>query len=77
MPVALQASNLTKALGYSRKYFQKAMTVKGTFEDFAEAVAVVGPWNALMQSRVTCCSALFGKTPSPLQSGKPCAHAWI
>ena len=43
MPRARQASNLTKALGYTRKFFQKAMTVKGTFKDFAEAVAVVGP----------------------------------
>ncbi|KAK9835038.1 hypothetical protein WJX81_006138 [Elliptochloris bilobata] len=38
------ASNLTKALDYTRKYFQKAMTVKGTFEDFAEAAALVNAY---------------------------------
>ena len=37
---ARQAGNLTKALDYTRKFFQKAMTVKGTFEDFAEATAL-------------------------------------
>ncbi len=39
-PRARQAGNLTKALDYTRKFFQKAMTVKGTFEDFAEATAL-------------------------------------
>lgn len=52
-PCALQASNLTKALGYTRKFFQKAMTVKGTFEDFAEAVAVVGPLEGRFFARLS------------------------
>jgi hypothetical protein len=57
-PCAPQASNLTKALDYTRKYFKQAMTVKGTFEDFAEATALARPC-PLRARQMVCHAALL------------------
>jgi len=53
-----RASNLTKALDYTRKYFKQAMTVKGTFEDFAEATALARP-HPPRARQVVCDAALL------------------